>query len=315
MSVLLRYGKVHYNSPVRLRAVRSSKIIFAGALLTLWGSASFGQTTAKPSTPSAAPAATGARILLLPKKLVSGERATLAVLDLSGRLTPGVTVNFSNGEALTTDASGRALFVAPLNLTAIYGSIAGRAGKVAGTIVSTEESPGNSMEVELSPRVASLSDRLEVSGHGFCGDADANHVTMGGLAGLVIASSPAFLAVVPSLEQAPGPASVEIACGQKKAQAFTVVFVNLELEASNAPLAPGEHREVMVRIKGSTAKLRLEARNLAADVADLQGGGKTFRMLSTGGPENLVKFELAGKQRGNFLISIRLVAPPEAPQR
>src|SRR5260370_40034262 len=62
-----------------------------------------------------APAASGARILLLPRRIVSGERATLAVLDVNGRLTPGVTVNFSNGDRLTTDATGRALFVAPLD--------------------------------------------------------------------------------------------------------------------------------------------------------------------------------------------------------
>jgi hypothetical protein len=246
---------------------------------------------------------------------VSGERATLAVLDLGGRLTPGVKVNFSNGDTLTTDASGRAVFVAPLNTGTIYASIEGRAGRVAGTVVSATESPTNSMEVELSPRAVSLSDRLEVSGHGFCGDADSNKVMMGGLAGLVIAASPAWLAVVPSPEQTPGPASVEIACGQKKVSPFTVVFVNLELEASNAPLAPGERREVLVRIKGSTAKLRLEARNLAADVAELQGGGKTVRVMSTGGAENVAKFELIGKKKGSFVISIRLVASPEVPQR
>jgi hypothetical protein len=59
-----------------------------------------------------ASAASGARILLLPRRIVSGERVTLAVLDVNGRLTPGVTVNFSNGDRLTTDATGRALFVA-----------------------------------------------------------------------------------------------------------------------------------------------------------------------------------------------------------
>jgi hypothetical protein len=224
-------------------------------------------------------------------------------------------VNFSNGDNLTTDASGRAVFVAPLNAGPIYGSIEGRAGTVASTIVSATESPSNSMEVELSPRVVSLSDRLEVSGHGFCGDADSNHVTMGGFAGLLIAASPASLAVVPAPEQAPGPARVEVTCGMKKVQAFMVVFVNLELEASSAPLAPEEHRQVVVRIKGSTAKLRLEARNLATDVAELQGSGKTVRMLSSGGAENSARFELVGKKKGNFLISIRLVAPPEIPQR
>src|SRR6202165_2988966 len=82
------------------------------------------------------PAASGARILLLPRRIVSGERATLAGLDVNGRLTPGVTVNFSNGDRLTTDATGRALFVAPLIPGVIYGSIAGRAGRVATAILS-----------------------------------------------------------------------------------------------------------------------------------------------------------------------------------
>src|SRR5438445_1520465 len=83
-----------------------------------------------------APAAAAARILLLPRRIVSGERATLAVLDVNGRLTPGVAVNFSNGDRLTTDATGRALFVAPLNPGVIFASIAGRMERVATSILS-----------------------------------------------------------------------------------------------------------------------------------------------------------------------------------
>src|SRR6202163_1530559 len=101
-------------------------------------------------------AASGARILLLPRRIVSGERATLAVLDVNGRLTPGVTVNFSNGDRLTTDATGRALFVAPLIPGVIYGSIAGRAGRVATAILSPSEAAATSIEVSSAPRAASL---------------------------------------------------------------------------------------------------------------------------------------------------------------
>src|SRR5437660_7435115 len=92
------------------------------------------------------PAASGARILLLPRRIVSGERATLAVLDVNGLLTPGVTVNFSNGDRYVTDATGRALFVAPLNAGVIFGSIEGRAGKVAMAILSPAEASSVSME-------------------------------------------------------------------------------------------------------------------------------------------------------------------------
>jgi hypothetical protein len=259
------------------------------------------------------PPASGARILILPRKIVSGEHATLAVLDVGGRLTPGVTVEFSNGDTLKTDATGRAMFVAPLNAEKIYAAIQGRLGRVASTIVAAVESPTATLEVALAPRLASLSDRFEFMGHGFCGDADANHVLVHGLPGLVLASSPASLAVLPPAELQPGPAQVQVTCGQKSSPAFTVVFVSLELEAGNAALAPGEHRKLTVRVKGSNIKVNLEARNLAPVVAELQGG-TPVRALSTGGADNVASFELLGKQRGSFVISIRLVAPLGAPR-
>jgi hypothetical protein len=259
------------------------------------------------------PPAAGARILIMPRKIVSGEHATLAVLDVSGRLTPGVIVEFSNGDALKTDATGRAMFVAPLNAEKIYAAIQGRTGRVASTIVPAVESPSATQEVSLAPRVASLSDRFEFMGHGFCGDADANHVLIHSSPGLVLASSPAYLAVLPPADLQPGPAQVQVACGQKSSPAFTVVFVALELEAGNAALAPGEHRKLTVRVKGTTTKVNLEARNLAPEVAELQGG-TPVRSVSTGGADNVASFELVGKQRGNFVISIRLVAPLSAPR-
>jgi hypothetical protein len=259
------------------------------------------------------PPASGARILIMPRKIVSGEHATLAVLDVNGRLTPGVIVEFSNGDALKTDATGRAMFVAPLNAEKIYAAIQGRTGRVASTIVPAVESPSATLEVSLAPRVASLSDRFEFMGHGFCGDADANHVLIHGSPGLVLASSPSYLAVLPPADLQPGPAQVQVTCGQKSSPPFTVVFVSLELEAGSPALAPGEHRKLTVRVKGSTTKVNLEARNLAPDVAELQGG-TPVRAVSTGGADNVASFELVGKQRGNFVISIRLVAPLSAPR-
>ena len=89
---------------------------------------------------ASAPTPSGARILLLPWRIVSGERATVAVLDVNGRLTPGVTIEFSNGDHLKTDATGRALFVAPLNPGVIFGSMEGRAGRVSTVILAPEGS-------------------------------------------------------------------------------------------------------------------------------------------------------------------------------
>src|ERR1700681_5008786 len=125
------------------------RIILAGAV-AVGIAISFAAVAQQPPPTSAA------RILLLPRQIVSGERATLAVLDVNGRLTPGVIVNFSNGDRLTTDATGRALLVAPLIPGVIYGSIAGRAGRVATAILSPSEAAATSIEVSSAPRAASL---------------------------------------------------------------------------------------------------------------------------------------------------------------
>ncbi len=260
-----------------------------------------------------ASAASGARILLLPRRIVSGERATLAVLDVNGRLTPGVTVNFSNGDRLTTDATGRALFVAPLNPGVIFASIAGRTGRVTTAILSPSEAAASSMEISSAPRVASLTDRFELFGKSFCGDADANQVTIAGQQAIVLASSPSSLVVLPPLDLKPGAAAVEVSCAKRQSAPFTVTFVGLDLEANPSALKPGEHRVLTVRVRGTTAKIALEARNLAPDIAELSEGNPV-RAESSGDAENLARFELVGRKNGSFLISIRLVPALLRPQ-
>jgi hypothetical protein len=249
----------------------------------------------------------------MPRKLITGERATLAVLDGSGRLTPGVDVKFSDGEKVTTDTTGRALFVAPLNPGTFSAGIAGRNGHVASTVLSLPNLPPSLEVVTGAPRFASLSDRFELSGEGFCGDADANRVMIAGLSGLVLASSPASLTVLAPVELEPGSAQVQLSCGQKVAKPFTIVFVGLELESRGASLTPGEHRTLVVRVRGTSASVRLEANNLTRDVADLAGGA-VVRASSSGGAENTATFEVVGKKRGNFAISIRLLTPLAAPR-
>jgi hypothetical protein len=249
---------------------------------------------------------------LLPRRIVSGERATLAVLDVNGRLTPGVTVNFSNGDRFTTDTTGRALFVAPLNPGVISASIAGRVGRVTTAILSASEAAASSMEISSAPRVASLTDRFELFGKSFCGDADANQVTIAGQPAIVLASSPTSLVVLPPQDLQPGTAAVEVSCAKRQAAPFTVTFVGLDLEADASPLKPGEHRVLTVRVRGTAAKIALEARNLAPDIAELSGGnpgagGNPVRASSSGEAENLARFEVVGLKNGSFLISIRLV--------
>ncbi|GAC1627230.1 MAG: hypothetical protein PVS2B2_25110 [Candidatus Acidiferrum sp.] len=266
------------------------------------------------STARQKPASPGARILLLPRRVVAGDRATLAVLDVNGRLTPGVTVHFSNGEKYITDDTGRARFVAPLDPGVIFGSLPGRAGRVPVTILSATEASASELQVSAAPRVASVSDRFEVYGNGFCGDADSNQITIGGKAAIVLASSPVSLVVLAPLEIEAGTAVMKIFCGGKSAPGFEITLVNLELKAEASPLVAAEHRVLTVQVHGSPTPVVLEARNLAPEVASLSGG-VSVRAVSSGGAENQVRFEVVGKQRGNFLISIRLVSLPVRPRR
>ena len=303
---LLRAANLHYNPKVHVLSPAIRKALLGASLCV----ALPGSIVAQQQAP---PPASGARILLMPRKLVTGERSTLAVLDMNGRLTPGVNVTLSDGDKVTTDVTGRAAFVPPLNPGTLSGSIEGRPGRITGTILAPGDAPSATQIVSLAPRVASLTDRVELLGHGFCGDADANHVTMGGYPALVVASSPAYLAVIPPTELAPGPAQVQVTCGQRSSPPFTILFLSLELDANTASLTPGEHRTVTVRVKGATTKVTLEARNLEPEVADLTGG-VIVRGVSSGGPDNTARFELLGKKHGTFTISIRLVTPLSAPR-
>ena len=272
-------------------------LCLAAAFLALFFSAS-----AQKSPPSSA-----GRILLLPRTITSGERATLAVLDANGRLTPRAPVVFSNGDRLLTDATGRALFVAPLSPGVIRGSIAGREGHIPVTVLSPDETVATAIQVASVPKIASLADRFEIAGRGFCGEADANQITVSGDPAFVFASSPTSLVVMPPPDLQPGRASVDISCAKRYGPPLEIVFVALTLEADSSPLAPGVHRQLTVRVRGTTSKVTLEAKNLAPDIAELTGGNP-LRISSSGGGENLAHFEVVGRKRGSFMISIRLLS-------
>lgn len=255
--------------------------------------------------PQQVPAAKNARILLLPRKMVSGDRTTLAVLDFGGRLTPNVTVAFSNGDHVTTNSTGRATFVAPLTEGVLYANIQGRPGRVETEVIAASADKGPT-RVDRAPHFASLSDRFELQGHGFCGDADKNVVQINGHPALVLASSSESLAILPPADLDAGAAEVSVSCNKAEAGWAKVVFLELGLEADRSALKPGEKRTLIVRISGTTERVALEARNLGPAVAELAGGNPA-RATSSGGQQNIAAFPLTGRQHGNILVSIRLL--------
>jgi hypothetical protein len=200
-----------------------------------------------------------------------------------------------------------------LNPGVISAFLPGHPGRVYTTILSPTEAASASIEISAAPRVASLSDRFELSGRAFCGDADANTVTVAGLPALVLASSPMSLVVLPPPELDSGESTVLVSCGKNESPRFSIRFVELTLEASSSPLAPGDHRTLTVRVRGSTGKIGLEARNLAPNIADLNGGNP-IRLSSSGGTDNTAQFQLTGKQRGSFVVSIRLLPTQSSPR-
>jgi hypothetical protein len=258
-----------------------------------------------PTAGQQVPPARNARILLVPRKMITGDRTTLAALDMNGRLTPGVTIAFSNGDHVTTNSTGRGLFVAPLTPGVLYATIQGRLGRIPTLIIPPPADRSDSQAMQ-GPHFASLSDRFELQGHGFCGDADKNVVQVNGRAAFVLASSSEAMTVLPPEDLDVGPAEVSVSCNKNAASWARVTFLSLSLEADNSPLQPGQKRTLTVRMGGTQEKVMLEARNLAPEIAELSGGNPT-RVTSSGGAENLAQFSLTGKQHGNILVSIRLL--------
>jgi len=212
---------------------------------------------------------------------------------------------FSNGDHVTTNSTGRARFVAPLTQGVLYATIEGRPGRVQTEVIPASATKG-ATQVDRAPHFASLSDRFELQGHGFCGDADKNVVRINGHAALVLASSSEALAALPSAEVDPGPAEVSVSCNKSEPGWARIVFLALSLEADASALKPGQKRALSVRITGTTERVALEARNLAPEIAAFDGGNPA-RANSSGGAQNSAVFLLTGKQRGNILVSIRLL--------
>jgi hypothetical protein len=295
-------GELPYNGAMSKGAREACRRIpkLARLVLCLLGLAACLQAEERPL-----PAAKNARILLVPRRMVSGDRVTLAVLDLNGRLTPGVIIAFSNGDHITTDSTGRGLFVAPLTPGVLYATIAGRPGRVE-TLVLAASGTKTPAAAVGAPHFASLADRFELQGHGFCGDADNNVVQVNGQKALVLASSSESITALPPEDLEPGVADVTISCNKREPGTARITFLELALRADTSPMQPGQQRTLKVRVNGTQEKVALEARNLAPDIAELAGGNPA-RAVSSGGPENSAVFPITGKQHGNVLVSIRLI--------
>lgn len=255
-----------------------------------------------------APVADAAHTIVLPSKLVAGQRATLAVVDAEGKLAAGITVQFAGGATVTTDDTGRAAFVAPEEPGVITVRLA-RGAQATSTVLRAGDHPADELILDDVPTMVAIGSRFTVNGYGFRGEADENAVTVGEQPAIVLAASPVALVLAPHPQAKPGPAEFRIETGAGKAVTFSTTVVRLEVSADKPQLAPRERGRLTVRAVGTLTRVEIEARNLTPEIVRLRQG-ELQRVTTRGGLENTATFRLEGRAQGEYQIAVRLMPPP-----
>jgi hypothetical protein len=276
--------------------------VAAAAVLFLSASAAF------PAAAQAQAEGAGATIVL-PHRLIAGQPATLAVLGADGRLLPGAAIEFTGGEQVSTDETGRATFTAPEQPGVLFVRLAGtNVGASATVFAAREDAPGG-LSLSRYPRILALSDRFTLAGTGFRGEADRNRIQLGGQPAVVLAASPESLVALPSPRAARGPTELVVEVDGERAAPVAVTLVVLELASGRNRIRPGERAAVVVRVRGSEQRLELEARNHSPEVISLLGGD-TLRVTTRGGSVNTAVVNVEGRRDGEFELRVRLMPPP-----
>ncbi|MBI3484392.1 MAG: hypothetical protein HY012_04485 [Acidobacteria bacterium] len=250
---------------------------------------------------------TNAATIVLPRLVVAGRPATLAVLDAQGALLPGAEVEFLGGAKVTTDATGRATFTAPAEAGVLVAQ-SGGAKASAAVILPAENSP-DGVQVTETPQLISLHEPFSVGGGGFRGEAEGTRAWLGEQPALVLAASPVALVVQPGPRTPPGATQLVIEAGGRSPGPVAITVVSLEVSAEKKQLAPKEKGKFTVQARGSEQRLEVEVRNSTPDVVKLPEGAEVLRVRTRGGAENSAEVELEGRRTGDFSVSVRLIPP------
>lgn len=284
--------------------------IRAGAALA-WlavagAAATFAQQPAKPQpgTP---------RTIILPPKIAAGLPATLAVLDASGRLVPRAAVILSTGNKLTTDATGRALFVAPRETARLTAETPGK-DVIASAMVVDSPNPVSSGQAQSGsealrilsfPRLVSLHDRFTMEGSGFRGAADSNRVMLAGQPSLVLAASPLALVVLPGPGVPIGTAELRLSVAGIEARAGPITAVLLVVTGPMGTWHVGGQGVLTVRAYGTEERLEVEVRNASPEIVRLSRGN-VQRVTTSGGQQNTADIEMQSLAPGDYTVTARL---------
>lgn len=257
------------------------------------------------SQPSQGAARLSSIEVILPPQLVAGAPATLATLGADHRLVGHVPVALENGAAVETDATGRANFTVPSGAVLI----AKAGGGAAATLIEARSSSATERNIS-APRFAALHSRLNLCGGGFDGNAEANHVTISGEPALVLAASPECLVVIPGSKSEPGPVAIAVDSATPPRQA-SLTLVALDFKPPDPPLTPGEKGWVAVHARGSDQRLRIAVQNESPDVLRFVKGD-VQELATSGGRQNVARFQVQAVRSGDFSINARIVPPPNS---
>ncbi len=282
-----------------MRLKRNARLAAAGLLLLVFAATAPGQ-----SDNSQTQEQQTEQTIVLPLELVAGRPATLAVLAADGHVAPGVKVVLSSGEVLTTDESGRAHFLVPLETGMMLARIPGTEVREAADVLPKGSVAGVLQSARIPP-VVSLENYFAIDGQVFEGDADRNRIQLGGRNVLVLASSPLQLIVMPPGNAPPGPAPLVILGGAMEIKTKTTLVDIVPSNPSGAEVRRGKKAAVTVRARGTSEVLELEIRNLSPQVARFLHGDEE-RVRTTGGADNVAVVQLKGISAGPFSYAVSL---------
>jgi hypothetical protein len=264
---------------------------------------------ALPKTQAPAP-----RIIVLPQKAIVGTPATLAVLDAAGRTVPNVIVELSNGQKVTTDVTGRALFMAPSETGVLIAQISGRKIINSSTVViapdstppTSSESPSAGLRMISYPHFLSIHDQFTIEGAGFRGEADANRVFLADQLCVVLASSPVSLVVLPGLHIPIGVTGLRLSVAGHSVGPNPVVVVLLEFSGPAEAVHVGAQAKLTVHVYGTREPLDVEVHNHSPKIIQLPRGN-VQRATTSGGVSNAAEIEMMFLAPGNYVVTARLI--------
>lgn len=244
--------------------------------------------------------------IVLPPRLMAGHPATLAVLGVDGKLAPGVSVTLGDGQTLTTDRTGRAVFTVPA--TGDYLLAKGSGASVAALI---DPAAGASEPKETTlPSIVSIRDRFWICSAGLRGDADANRVTINNEPALVLAASPECLVALPSPRVTPGPATISVESPGTQATLKTTL-VALDFDVPQPGLVPEKKSLLAVRVRGSDQKLGIVVENQTPGVLRFVHGDAQ-ELLTEGGAQNSATVEVQAIRSGDYSFRAHPLGAPDA---